>query len=317
MAINEAMKHSGGSIDEATLREMVDDYLAANPPEAGAPGQDGGYYTPSVTQPDEGTVEFNFTPSREGMPEVPGQSVTLPTGTGNPGVHVGTEEPEDEDVEIWVDPDGEPVNLIEAPKAAAVGQTIVVSAVDENGAPIAWEAADLPAVEAEAPSGTSEWKYAGKFTTTEHVNPFTITEDENGNPLSFKELFLRVNLHWFHHSDNLSANRCIDLLGGDGNWYSVFLNAVSALKLTKAATLDGITVLPTDVTPIHIDKIGDYVYASALNDQYNNALSECCEAVGCKGIHCPGVTMFTGLRFSMGYATNRIVAGSNVEVYYK
>ncbi|MDD6262674.1 MAG: hypothetical protein PUA83_06280 [Clostridiales bacterium] len=34
--------------------------------------------------------------------------------------------------------------LIEAPSAANVGQTIVVSAVDDTGAPTAWEPADLP-----------------------------------------------------------------------------------------------------------------------------------------------------------------------------
>ena len=126
--------------------------IAGNIGGGGTPGQDGGYYTPSVTQPDEGTVEFNFTPSREGMPEVPGQSVTLPAGPGGSGIHVGTEEPEDEGVDIWIDPDGEPVNLIEAPKAAAVGQTIVVSAVDENGAPIAWEAVDFPSVPGTLPN---------------------------------------------------------------------------------------------------------------------------------------------------------------------
>lgn len=38
----------------------------------------GGYYTPVVTQPDENTLQFDFTPSQEGMPEVDPVQVSLP-----------------------------------------------------------------------------------------------------------------------------------------------------------------------------------------------------------------------------------------------
>lgn len=40
-AINEALRSGGGSVDEATVERIVEAYLADNPPEGGAPGEDG------------------------------------------------------------------------------------------------------------------------------------------------------------------------------------------------------------------------------------------------------------------------------------
>lgn len=50
----------------------------------------------------------------------------------------------DEDAVLWIEPDGDVTAPIYAPNTAQVGQTIVVSAVDENGRPTAWEAVDMP-----------------------------------------------------------------------------------------------------------------------------------------------------------------------------
>lgn len=56
------------------------DYNAlANKPDV-VSGKDGGYYTPAVTQLDEKTVQFDFTPSKEGMPAVESVTVELPVG---------------------------------------------------------------------------------------------------------------------------------------------------------------------------------------------------------------------------------------------
>lgn len=46
----------------------------------GGSGTDGGYYTPSVTQPTADTMKVTYTPSDASMPEVPAVSVTLPEG---------------------------------------------------------------------------------------------------------------------------------------------------------------------------------------------------------------------------------------------
>lgn len=50
----------------------------------GKPGEDGGYYTPSVSQPDANHAAFTFAPSKEGMAEIPDQTVTLPAGPQGP-----------------------------------------------------------------------------------------------------------------------------------------------------------------------------------------------------------------------------------------
>lgn len=46
----------------------------------GDPGDDGGYYTPSITQPDENTMRVSFSASQAGMADVPDVDVTLPRG---------------------------------------------------------------------------------------------------------------------------------------------------------------------------------------------------------------------------------------------
>lgn len=43
-------------------------------------GRDGGWYTPSVTQPDENTLRMAFTPSKDDMPDVAHTDIMLPGG---------------------------------------------------------------------------------------------------------------------------------------------------------------------------------------------------------------------------------------------
>ena len=50
--------------------------------DTGAAGEAGGYYAPSVTQPDENTLRLAFTPSKEDMPAVADTDITLPGGGG-------------------------------------------------------------------------------------------------------------------------------------------------------------------------------------------------------------------------------------------
>lgn len=97
----------------------------------GQPGEDGGYYTPSVSE----NGDLSWSPSQEDMPEISPVNIRGPQGiegkqgiqgpegkqgiqgiegkqgpegpAGDPGVHVGTEEPVSDDVRVWVDPEGE------------------------------------------------------------------------------------------------------------------------------------------------------------------------------------------------------------------
>lgn len=65
-------------------------------------GDKGGYYIPVVD--DEGNL--TFIPSEEGMEPVEGANILGPQGDA--GIHVGDSEPSDEDILVWVDPNGAP-----------------------------------------------------------------------------------------------------------------------------------------------------------------------------------------------------------------
>lgn len=51
----------------------------------GADGEDGGYYIPELSQLDEDTIQFAFTPSKADMPAVEPVTVELPVGQGSGG----------------------------------------------------------------------------------------------------------------------------------------------------------------------------------------------------------------------------------------
>lgn len=65
------------------LRDQIEDMEPGG--SGGGSGEDGGYYTPAVTQPSEHKLQFAFTPSKADMPAVEPVQVTLPTGTGSGG----------------------------------------------------------------------------------------------------------------------------------------------------------------------------------------------------------------------------------------
>lgn len=52
---------------------------------SGKPGEDGGYYTPAVTQPEKNKIQFDFSPSKADMPAVKPVQVELPEGQGSGG----------------------------------------------------------------------------------------------------------------------------------------------------------------------------------------------------------------------------------------
>lgn len=72
-----------GAISQDNLQDATDKALAqakASGEFDGADGSDGGYYTPTVTKPDENTMRLSFSPSKEGMPAVAETDITLPSG---------------------------------------------------------------------------------------------------------------------------------------------------------------------------------------------------------------------------------------------
>ena len=83
-------------------------------------------------------------------------------------------------------------NAIPVPATAEVGQTIVVSAVDENGKPTAWDVADM-ASGGGGSDNAENWRLVRKIILSENVQEIEITEDDNGKPFALKKIRLYGN----------------------------------------------------------------------------------------------------------------------------
>lgn len=96
-----------GQILTAKQLNAMDDGIAA------LYAEEEGYYTPAIKQVDESTIELTYTASKEDMPAVETQHITLPAGKqGNPGVFVGPATKMPEGCNISIDPDGESPALV-------------------------------------------------------------------------------------------------------------------------------------------------------------------------------------------------------------
>ena len=95
-AVNEALTRGGGEVDPATVHKIVDDYLKANPPGAGADGKDG--ITPTIGENGNWYLGNTDTgkPSRGENGAVPdiqiGTVTTLPAGSNATASMGGTAE---------------------------------------------------------------------------------------------------------------------------------------------------------------------------------------------------------------------------------
>ena len=148
----------------------------------GPTGDNGATFTPSVSE--DGVLSWT---NDKGLTNPP--PVDIAALSGSSAVHVGPDEPTDPTAEYWFDTDEEAPavddNYISAPEIATKGQTIIVKAVDENGKPTEWEAADLP-------SGvSSEWNLIRTMEITgDAVRSIVIDSDENGNPFAYREIYI-------------------------------------------------------------------------------------------------------------------------------
>lgn len=80
---------------------------------------------------------------------------------------------------------------ITPPDTAAVGQTIVVKEVDENGKPILWEAADLPS----GGSGSfndNPLELINEITLEEDVHDVIFNTEADGTPLELEDFYVQV-----------------------------------------------------------------------------------------------------------------------------
>lgn len=103
---------------------------------------------------------------------------------------------------------------------AQVGQTIKVKAVNEQGMPTAWEAADM--------AGGEEFELIRAIRITESTNAISITTDENGNGFSLKSVFI-------YCSDSIGKGLDYETISySDNNGISLSIpNALNSNRVTK------------------------------------------------------------------------------------
>jgi hypothetical protein len=80
---------------------------------------------------------------------------------GAPGIVISSTQPTDEAHPVWLNPDGDAdgEDFSLGISSATVGQIAKIAAVDESGAPTAWEPVDMP-----SGGGDGEWVFAGSAT---------------------------------------------------------------------------------------------------------------------------------------------------------
>lgn len=185
-AINEALTKGGGEVDPAAVQKIVEDYLKANPPQAGADGKDG--ITPTIGENGNWYLGSSDTgkPSRGADGAVPdiqiGTVTTLPAGSDATASMGGTAENPLLNLGIPRGSDGQGggsggTDISLGLTSATVGQTIKVKSVNADGKPTAWEAAE---------SG-EKWEKIAEIIIpddAEESNALTIDKDINGQPFS-------------------------------------------------------------------------------------------------------------------------------------
>ena len=176
----------GGEIAPAEVQRIVEDYLKANPPGTVSDGKDG--ITPTIGKNGNWYLGNTDTgkPSRGENGAVPdiqiGTVTTLPAGSDATASMGGTAENPLLNLGIPKGADGQGsgsggTDISLGLTSATVGQTIKVKAVDVNGKPTAWEAAE---------SG-EKWEKLAEIINpngAEESNALTIDKDINGQPFS-------------------------------------------------------------------------------------------------------------------------------------
>ncbi len=154
----------------------------------GGEGTPGGYYTPTVSQPDANTMRVSYTPSQEGMAAVEQVDVVLPKGdSGKPAyesaVEAGYTGSESEFAAKLA------AEHLPAPATAAVGQYFRVKALNENGLVTEVETVDAPT------GGSGEtWELIVDYTATADCSALYTDVDIDGKPFDLKEAIITVGI---------------------------------------------------------------------------------------------------------------------------
>lgn len=208
---------------------------------------------------------------------------------------------------------GGTMTAVEDASGGAGGISLPDVTADDNGKVLgvvdgAWDKMD-------APGGSSE-RCIGTFTLPQNANPWIISEDSDGNPFTFSEIWIDAKLSFFQLTGS-SANRSIYVQGSNDLWYELALNAVTAIKIVTGDDASSASAnFSTGAVPIHIWTKNGRLYAQSVADGYNSGLSAMLNALVNRGVECP-VTQFKAIKVAMGASNNVIFADSSLKITIK
>lgn len=201
----------------------------------------------------------------------------------------------DEDAVLWIEPDGDVTTPIYAPNIVQVGQTIIVSAVDENGRPTAWEAADMPQ--------GGDVEYIGKYSTSEEVVGITANLEN-----LYKEIWVRE-----FHAPNT---------GDQSGWVGLNLNKIQIGNLNggvKASVAGNVGSCSFAHVKLEKDSSGEYKIIEQLILNSINFSSALYNIKDCGGTVQNAVIGSFGNGISSvgvsGYQSGVLGVGSYIEIW--
>lgn len=203
----------------------------------GLPGEDGGYYIPTVSQVDENTVNVYFVASKEGMQAVPDREVTLPSGKpGDAGItpHIG-------DNGNWFIGDtdtGMPSRGQDAPKEAVLYTPQDLTPEQQAQARQNIGIDELPT------GGDNNYRLITKivFDETNQSSVLEISKDMDGNDIALTKVLIYADFK-AHESSRADGHLNLN--------YPGFNNILSVEKtayrhIVQAEMIDGICYLASD-----------------------------------------------------------------------
>lgn len=225
------------SQDPEAIKNAVEDYLEQNPVESPVQSVNGQTGTVELTANDVGAI------SQDDLQAATNEALAQAKASGEFDGPQGPEGPQGP-----AGPAGAGMDIT----GATVGQIVKIKAVDENGKPTEWEAADMASGGGEKP-----WRYDKLIEFSEDTAGFTLDTFDDGSPFDFTEVEITAALKnagtssvWGDVaavSDGFiggnyvlvgGSNSSVSKMTNSGQWYLYYLHGVvDAVKKSVSATV--------------------------------------------------------------------------------
>ena len=149
---------------------------------------------------------------------------------------------------------------------ATVGQTVKIKAVDENGVPTEWEAAD-------AASGESGWKLLKELTLESDIYTIVLTEDTDGNAISCMEIFAALYIPETFTGSNFYVGAfypnaipgmiAIPFSTGERHYATFYVTPMGGIAAVSTST-NAYSVPTTGVTSFAVTPGGDSISSNTV-----------------------------------------------------